>query len=282
MTSPSEHSLGLAASPVKSAAFAVKVPDKQFGFRLRATRDFEVGEVVLREAPLILGVHWPTHCVGCGKDVSSAARSDIDVAEEPCGGCEHARFCSSECAYENEDETHAFECAYWSAMNDSPVSAEECLLIRTLGLKDPQKIQKFLSQEAHGLEAIDPPPPLPAGRPRRGDRWSAKGSDAKEDGEELELGPPAAGAGVGGGVVHPDEILTPARRTYLREVVAAGLQRAGLARQVLQHWSFGESQSIAACILAVWSRLHINHFCRKGVAGRAAANWGGTGNTYKK
>ncbi|CAD7946788.1 unnamed protein product [Amoebophrya sp. A25] len=138
-----------------------RIFDTNFGVRLFAQRDFTIGETVLREAPLVTGTKWTSNCVGCGKELCLeqgegrlSGHGDEVEDPEPCSGCGRAHFCSAECAFEHEEECHSFECCFWSAHGDTPVTPDECLLIRTLGLQDDDHIRKFLTQESHLRELV--------------------------------------------------------------------------------------------------------------------------------
>ncbi|CAD7950482.1 unnamed protein product [Amoebophrya sp. A120] len=264
-----------------------------FGYRLKALKDLQPGDPILTEKPLVLAASWETNCVGCGTefftkntkqgedDQKNHSCTSTDAADlEPCGCCP-AKFCSAECCFENEDTTHAFECQFWARKNDQPATPEEALLIRSIGKLNESKEARelFLTQEAHNLDSVDrwttsieesEKKQLKelVGRNNLNDIFEEDEQISKTDAEKLLLVSPSSSAR------RLSAAMSAERLEYLQEFVAKTLEfetKQVTALDAKEKW---QRQSVLEVVLAVWARLHINHFSISGHS-RVADNCAG-------
>lgn len=99
------------------------------GFFLKATKDIEIGDVVVDEKPyasVILGDQIETHCAECMVLLNLLK---MNIAN--CRQCSRVQYCSSDCERAAWKSHHQYECKYFNLLaDDSGITHMEWLALR--------------------------------------------------------------------------------------------------------------------------------------------------------
>jgi import receptor subunit TOM20 len=108
--------------------------------QLVADRDFEQGEVVYVETPLISALHPQlegSYCNYCMKKLSEDNKIE-------CTNCDKVAFCSKECETKGNEQYHTFLCSNSKVTSDNK-AMEFNFYAKSNNVKYPQMIAQFLS-----------------------------------------------------------------------------------------------------------------------------------------